>query len=143
MNRVSPAELPTFLRKYRFPGSRVRRVKIGYDRPDVMTVELVVLTRTPVRDLGTNSAPVRLKLKLIGVDEFRFQKRPTMPAGKIPDLRAGYFDGLFFVNLDAFALDPGETPRLHDYRASDAYLAGDALWWEELPGNPKRERGPG
>ena len=133
MNRVSSSELSAFLRKYRFPGSRLRRVRIRYDSPDVMTVELVILARSPVRDLGTNSSPVRLKLKLTGVVEYRFQKRPTMPAGKITDLRVGYFDGMFFVNLDAFGLDSGETPRVHDYRASEAYLAGDVLWWEELP----------
>jgi hypothetical protein len=46
------------------------------------------------------------------------------------DLRLGYFNGLYFVNFDAWSLPPGEAPAIHDFRASDAYAAGQTLAWE-------------
>jgi len=37
-------------------------------------------------------------------------------------IRIGYLNGLFFVNLDAWGLEPGEQPKLHDFRASEVYV---------------------
>ncbi len=132
MNRLDPAELATFARRYRFAGGRVRRVRLRAGRPGELSVELLLTVRTALRELGAEPRPVRLRLRLDGVEEYRFQKRPAAAAGRIPDARVGYFDGQFFVNLDAWGLGPGEAPKVHDFRASDAYAAGQELWWEEI-----------
>jgi hypothetical protein len=129
MNRLEPAELASFARKYRFAGGRLRRVRLRAGRE--LSVELLLSVRTALRELGTEPKPVRLKLRLDGVEEYRFQKRPGTSAGRIPDARIGYFDGLVFITLDAWSLDPGEVPKALDFRASDAYAAGRELWWEE------------
>src|SRR5688500_15412205 len=94
MNRLDPAELPTFLRKYRFAGGRVRRVRLRLAGDGTLSVELLLTVRTAPRDLGAAPRPVRLRLRLDGVDEYRFQKRPTAPAGRIAEARVGYFGGL-------------------------------------------------
>lgn len=138
MNRLNPAELTSFARKYHFANGRLRRVRLRAGRGGTLSVELLLTVRTALRDLGTDPKPARLKLRLDGVEEYRFQKRPGMTGGKIPDARLGYFDGLVFVTLDAWGLDPGEVPKAHDYRASDAYAAGRELWWEEVgPSEPE------
>jgi hypothetical protein len=137
-HRLDPADLASFARRYRFAGGRVRRVRLRAGRQGALAVELLLTVRTALRELGTEPKPVRLRLRLDGVEEYRFQKRPTAAAGRIPDARVGYFDGQFFVNLDAWGLGPGETPKVHDFRASDAYAAGRELWWEEVPANPER-----
>ncbi len=132
MDRLPPADIPSFLRKYRFAGGKLRRVRLRYAGAGKLAVELVLTARTALRDLGTEPRPVRLRLRLEGVEEFRFQKRPSAPAGRITDVRVGYFQDLVFVNLDAWGLEPGEAPKVHDYRASDSYAAGRELWWEEI-----------
>jgi hypothetical protein len=131
MNRLTPSDLATFQRKYRFAGGRLRRVRARYAAGGI-TLDLLLT----VRPAKAEATPVRLRLRLVGAEEFRFQKRPTAAAGAVPDARVGYFDGLFFLNLDAFGLGPGEVPKVHDYRASDAYAAGRELWWEEVPPAP-------
>jgi hypothetical protein len=133
MNRLTPAELPQFLRRYRFPGGRVRRVRLMHRGEKDVAVELRLVVREAIRDLGAEPGRVRLVLRLEGVEEFRFQMRPGQPRVKIADARIGYLNGLFFVNLDAWGLDPGETPKVHDFRASEAYAAGRELMWEEMP----------
>ena len=81
---------------------------------------------------------MHLVLRVDGVEEFRFQMRPNQPKGKIADARIGYINGLFFVNLDAWGLEPGEQPKLHDFRASEVYVGGRELSWEERPrGKPR------
>ncbi len=137
MNRLPPHELPAFLRKYRLNGSRLRRVRVLYPRPKEVAVEFHLSVRETIKQLGTEPATVRLVLRLEGVDEFRLQMRPGQPRAKIGDARLGYLNGLFFVNLDAWALEPGEQPRLHDYRASELYAGGRELFWAEMP-KPKR-----
>jgi hypothetical protein len=131
MNRLTPAELPQFLRRYRFPGGRVRRVRLVHRGEKDTAVELRLVVRESIRDLGAEPKRVRLVLRLEGVEEFRFQMRPGQPRVKIADARIGYFNGLYYVNLDAWGLEPGETPRLHDFRASEAYAAGRSLLWQE------------
>ncbi|OWK37550.1 hypothetical protein [Fimbriiglobus ruber] len=133
MNRLYPTDLVSFQRKYRLAGGKLRRVRIRYGAGDKLTIEFVLAARTALRDLGTEPRPIRLRFRLKGTEEFRFQKRPTIAGGKISDARIGYFQELFFINLDAWTLEPGEAAKVHDFRASDAYLAGSELWWEELP----------
>jgi hypothetical protein len=139
MNRLTPAELPQFLRRFRFPGGRVRRVRLAHRTEKDTVVELRLVVRESIRDLGTEPRRVRLVLRLEGVEEFRFQMRPAQPRVKITDARIGYLNGLYYVNLDAWGLDPGETPKLHDFRASEAYAAGRELLWEEVGGGGSGE----
>ena len=134
MDRLHPTDVATLARKYRFTGGRLRRVKIRYSSGADFAVEFVLSARTAIRDLGTEPTPVKLRFRLVGVEEFRFQKRPTAPSGSVSEARLGYFSNLFYVNLDAWGLAPGEVPKLHDFRASDTYVAGRELLWEEVEG---------
>src|SRR5262245_54524060 len=131
MNRLTLQELPAFLRKYRLTGGRVRRVRVLYPRPKEVAVEFHMTIRETIQNLGTEPKPVRLVLRLEGVEEFRFQMRPGQPKVKIADARVGYLNGLFFVNFDAWGLEPGEQAKLHDFRASEVYAGGRDLFWEE------------
>jgi len=140
MNPITLNDLPAFLRKYRFPGGRVRRVKVLYPKPREVAVEMHLAVSETVKDLGTSPRRVHLVLRLGEVEEFRFQMRPSQPRMKIADARISYLNGLFFVNLDAWGLEPGEQPRLHDFRAGEAYVGGRTLAWEE---RGKTKSGPG
>jgi hypothetical protein len=133
MNRITPQDLPAFLRKFRLNGGRIRRVRVLYPKPKQVVLEFHLTVREALKNLGTEPPPVRLVLRLEGVDEFRLQMRPSMPKARIVDARLGYINGLFFVNFDAWGLEPGEQPKLHDYRASEVYGAGRELFWEEKP----------
>ena len=137
MKRLNPSDVAAFARQYRFAGGRLRRVKVRYGRGETFRVEFTVTAHAAVKQLGTDPAPVRLRFVLSGVEEFRFQKRPTMPSGSVTEARIGYFSPLFFVNLDAWGLAPGDVPKVHDYRNSDTYVAGTTLEWEEIAPKPK------
>jgi hypothetical protein len=66
--------------------------------------------------------------------------RPGQPKVKIADARIGYLNDLFFVNFDAWGLEPGEQPKLHDFRASEAYAGGRELLVREVkPDKPVGE----
>ena len=136
MNRLQAADLAGFARRYRFNGGRLRRVKLRYGKGGDFAAEFVVTARGSVRDLGMEPALIKLRFRLEGVEEFRFQKRPSVAAGSVSEARLGYFNGLYYVNLDAWGLAPGDVPKLHDFRASDTYLAGTALYWEEVKPKP-------
>ena len=58
MNRLEPAELASFLRKYRFAGGRLRRVRLRAGRGGTLSVELLLAVQTALRDLGTDSDEV-------------------------------------------------------------------------------------
>jgi hypothetical protein len=135
MNRVAPQDLPQFLRRYRLPGGRLRGVRVLHSSKNGTTVEFRLSVREAIKDLGTEPRPVRLTLRLAGVDEFRFQMRPSQPKVKIVDARLAHLNGLFYVTFDAILLDSGERPQVHDFRASEVYAAGRDLFWEEpVPG---------
>jgi hypothetical protein len=136
MKKLNPQDLAQFARGYRFQGGKLRRVRVLVDGGAV-GVEFGLVIMAAVKDLGTEAKEVRLKLRLEGVEEYRFQKRPNSRVGKVPDVKFGYFEGLFFLNLDAWGLQPGEVPGLHDYRASDTYAAGRSLLWEEVKSEPE------
>jgi hypothetical protein len=89
--------------------------------------------KAAVQGLGDAAKRVNLRLVFDGVEEYRFQRRPLAGGGRIPDARFGLFDGVIYLNLDAFGLNPGERPGLPEFRASDAFVAGDCMSWEELP----------
>jgi hypothetical protein len=132
MTPIRPHELAAFLRRYRLPGGRVRGVRVRYPSAQSATVEFRLVVREAITDLGTEPRPVRLRLVLTGVDEFRVQMRPGQARVKIADARVSHINGLFWVNLDAYGLDPGEQPKPHDFRASETYAAGRELAWEEV-----------
>jgi hypothetical protein len=140
MNRIALNDLPAFLRKYRLIGGRIRRVRVLYPRPKEVAIEFHLTVVEAIKSLDAKPKRARLVLRLEGVDEFRFQMRPGQPKAKIADARIGYLNGLFFVNLDAWGLEPGEQPKLHDFRASEIYAAGSQLLWEEV--KKKGERPP-
>lgn len=131
MNRVAPQDLPQFLRRYRFPGGRVRAMVVRHSAKAGTAVEFRLAVREAIRDLGTEPKTVRLKLRLEGVEEYRFQMRPMQPKAKIADARLAHLNGLFYVTFDALVLDPGERPQVHDFRASELFAAGRELLWEE------------
>ncbi len=130
--RLQLNDLPAFLRKHRLSGGRVRRVRLLYPRPREATVEFHLTVREIAKSATPEAKPVRLVLRLEGVEEFRIQMRPKMPRMRIEDARIAYLNGLYFVNLDAWGLEPGEQPRLHDFRASETYAAGRELAWAEI-----------
>jgi hypothetical protein len=132
MNRLQPEELAQFSRRYRFIGGKLRKVSIQTTSRGIR-VAVTLVCQKSLKELSGVAETVRLKLVLEGVEEFRFQKRLNMPAGKIPDLKLASFQGILFLNLDAYPLSPGEVPGPHDFRASDAYAAGKSLYWQELP----------
>ena len=136
MNRVAPHELTAFLRRFRLPGGRVRGVRVVNRSGKEVAIEFRLVVREAMKDLGSEPKPVRLTLRLEGVEEYRFQMRPGQPRVKIADARIGHLNGLFYVNLDAWGLDPGEVPKLHDYRGSEVYAAGRELLWAEVPREP-------
>ena len=131
MNPLLPQDLARFARKYRFAGGRVMRCRISY-RKGRPTLDVTMRVRTAIVSLSDEPKLVKVKLRIVDVEEFRWQKRPGFAGGKMADLRLGSFNGMLCANFDAYALDPGEQPGLHDIRASDAYAAGRELWWEEL-----------
>jgi hypothetical protein len=141
MNRITPNDLPAFLRKYRLPGGRLRGVRVLYPKPREVAVEFHLSVFEAVKNLGTEPGRVRLVLRVEGVEEFRLQMRPNQPKAKIAEARVSYLNGLFFVNLDAWALEPGEQPKLHDFRASEVYAGGRDLLWEERPPRSPSGRG--
>lgn len=132
MNNLSATDLASFQRKYRFAGAVLRRAHILHRGPKTVAVEFRLSIQQAIKDLGTEPKRVRLTLRLESVEEFRMQMRPNMPRVKIVDARFGYFNNSFFVNLDAWSLEPGEQPKMFDFRASELYAAGRELMWEEV-----------
>lgn len=132
MNRLQPHEFAKFLRSYRLTGGILRGVTVRHTGPREVSVEFCVRVREAITDLGKEPRRVRLTLRLVGAEEFRFQMRPRQPKVKITDARLGYFNGLFFVSLDSVGLEAGETAQIFDFRASEIYAAGRELFWEEV-----------
>lgn len=97
-----------------------------------ISIEFRITAREAIRDLGTEPKPVRLKLRLTGVEEFRVQMRPNLPKVKIADARIAHLNGLFYLTFDALGLDPAERPQVHDFRASELFAAGRSLEWEQI-----------
>jgi hypothetical protein len=142
MNRLQPHEFAKFLRTYRFVGGVLRGVRVRH-RGRETSVEFRISANEAITDLGKQARRVRLKIVLQGVDEFRFQMRPSQPKVKITDARLGYFNGLFYATFDSVGLEPGETAQIFDFRASEVFAAGRELFWEEVKPKEKRGEPPG
>ena len=132
MTTLSASDLVQFQRQYRFAGGRLRRIRVRNRTGEDPTIDVFLAVRPASAGLNEAAPRILLRLTFLGVDEFRFQKRPATPAGKIPDCRFGYFQGQYFVTFDAWGLSPGEVPKVHDFRASDAYIASRDLRWEMI-----------
>jgi hypothetical protein len=130
MTPIPTNELQQFLRKYRFAGSRLLRCSIRTGTRGI-TVDLLLRVRPTIKNLDVEPAPVKLLLRVEGVDEYRFLKRLSSTSGRIHDLSIGVFNGSIFLSLDALNLIPGDVAGVHDFRLSDAYVAGSRLSVEE------------
>jgi len=112
-------------------------VRVLYPKSKEVDVEFHLTVHEATKAPGAEAKAVRLVLLLQGVEEFRFQMRPGQPRIRISDARIGYLNGLFLVNLDAWTLEPGEQPKMHDFRASEVYAGGRELFWSEVARRPK------
>ena len=132
MQTLSADDLPSFTRQFRFPGARLRRVTLTQRRGEDPVLELVLIVRTATKSLGDTAEKALLRLRFEGVEEYRFQKRPGMEGGKVPDGRFGGFNGLVYATFDAWTLAPGDVPGVHDFRASDAFVGSRRMSWERI-----------
>ncbi len=129
MTNLQALELPNFARRFRFAGGRILRLRHRY-RKGGLDVEVVLRVVPAIKNLDDQPKPVRIRLHLTAVDELRIQKRPGGAPGRLPDAHFGYFQGQFFVALDAWSLVSGERPGVHDFRAADIYFACRDVSWE-------------
>ncbi len=135
MKQIPSHEILGFTRRYRFAGARLLSFRIHATKRGVL-----IDTFLRAQPSQSSLAPVKLKIRCVAVEEYRFQKRSNTNPARVSDVRLGYFDGLIFINFDAWGLQPGDVPAVYDYRASDAYMAGKELWCEEVPTLPKPQQ---
>lgn len=133
LTRLEPHELAKFVRVHRLIGGVLQSVKLRHRGPRTVAVEFRIRAREAITDLGRSPRPVRLRIVLDGVEEFRFQMRPHQPKVKITDARISYLNGLFYVAFDSVGLESGEVAKVFDFRASEIYAAGRDLFWQEIP----------
>jgi hypothetical protein len=125
MNDLTTGNVHHFLKRYQFRGSQFRRFRVRNRSADAATAEL----RLTVRAADANKL-VRLRLVFEGVEEFRFQRRPGPGLVRLKGVQVGFFGALTYVNLDPFAEDG--PPKVMDFRASDCFVAGRTVRWEEV-----------
>jgi hypothetical protein len=126
MERLEPNQIGAFLKRFHHLKGRLRRFRVQNRSAQEARGDLVLGVHE-----GDERKPMRLKLALEGVEEFRFQRRPGPGLVRLREVRLGAFNGLFFLNLDAYT-DEG-APQLIDFRASDAYIAARSVLWEIVP----------
>ena len=123
MNELTPGNVHAFLKRFQLKGGRLIRISIRPRRGDATTAEL----RLTALDT-TNNHTVRLRMSFMGVEEYRFQRRPSAPLVRLKEVQIGFFGALIYMNLDAY---PEEgPPKVMDFRASDCFLAGSTVSWE-------------
>ena len=129
MNQLNPAEIPAFLKQFRFRKARLRRIRIiNRGKGEDPAIEILLLARSNPLDLS-EPVRVRLRLWLERVGEFRFQQRPNARRSVLNAVVIGYLQGMFFLNLDPWDIGD-EKPALMDFRGSEAYAACQELYWE-------------
>jgi hypothetical protein len=111
------------MKRFRFQKGILKSVLLRQSTPR----EQMALLSLVVVDTSKN-VKVKLKLRFDGVEEYRFQRRPNGGLLRLSEVRLGYFDGLIYLNLDAYADD--EAPQVMDFRASDAFVAGRDFSYE-------------
>jgi hypothetical protein len=123
MKTLYPSDIPEFLRQFRFNAVRLRRLRFQMNSQGDMTADAHVIVKKQSSTLNTTGATVILHLHMIGVEEYRFQKRPGDDRSRKSIGRVGSFQGTIFIDFDAYSLGTGEMAKAHDYRASDAFVA--------------------
>jgi hypothetical protein len=129
MHELTPSNTLAFLRRFRLKGGVIRRFTLRNTGPNTVSAKLV-LTVTD----GPTGDKVKLVIRVDEVEEYRFQKRPTLSAFAVREVRLGTFDGVTFLDLDADAQEPAPKPM--DFRISDCFIAGRRLAWEVI--GPKK-----
>ncbi len=125
MNELTPGNVHAFLKRYQLRDGRLIRIQIRPRRRDATTAEI----RLSALDVSTKQS-VRLRIAFEGVEEYRFQRRPSAPLIRLKDVQIGFFGALTYLNLDAFPVDG--PPKVMDFRASDCFLAGRVVNWEVI-----------
>jgi hypothetical protein len=123
MDTLSANQIVPFLKRFRFHGGSLRVVRIRNRSATEVDAAIIV----SVLDTESDKR-VRLRFQFDGVEEYRFQRRPGPGLVRLREVRIGWFNGLMYLNLDPYA-DIG-PPAVHDFRASDAFIAGRSLSWE-------------
>jgi hypothetical protein len=123
MNQLLPAQITQFMKRFHFQRGTLRRFRVGNRTPKESSGEIIVAVHE-----GDGSRRVRLRIVLDGVEEYRFQRRPGPGLVRLKEVRLGVFNGMFYLNLDAYADDV--PPAIHDFRASDAFVAARSFAWE-------------
>jgi hypothetical protein len=120
MTTLYPTDIPEFLRKFRFANARVRRFRIETNATGEIKIRVVLIARKAMADLNRPPEKVVITLMFVGVEEYRFQKRPGNGRLKT-DCRFGSFEGMVYVDFDAYPMSQGDVPKLHDFRVSDHF----------------------
>ena len=128
MEPLTTANLLAFTKRFRCKGGLLLRFRIRNNSREACLATLVL----SVQD-NTTKKTVRLRLRFRGVEEYRFQRRPGQKMVRLTEVKFGFFEGLLYLNLDAFA----EADALIDFRASDWYLGAKSAEWELLAKSPK------
>ncbi|QVL32098.1 hypothetical protein KIH39_25225 [Telmatocola sphagniphila] len=123
MESLQPGHIVQFMKRFNFRGGRLLALKL-LNRKNSSQGLLLLRVKTPQGD------KCRLKLALDEVLEYRFQRRPFVDRQALTEVRLGYFDGVFYFNLDAFAEDG--PPKIIDFRNSEAYIAATRFSWEAV-----------
>jgi hypothetical protein len=123
MTELTPANAHAFQKRYQLRGGRLVRIHIRPRPRDASSAEV----RVTARDTTKNEI-VRLRMTFEGVEEYRFQRRPSAPLIRLKDVQIGFFGTLTYLNLDAFPEDG--PPKVMDFRASDCFVAGRVVKWE-------------
>jgi hypothetical protein len=124
MTRLEPPAVGEFLRRFHQGcDGRLLGIEITTGRGSLQTVAFLLRLRE------ADDADVDIRLELAGVNEMRFQVRPTEDPTPLTDgIAIGSFGGLTFVDLMPWTDKPSGV---HDYRLSNCYAAGAILRWDE------------
>jgi hypothetical protein len=123
VDRLPASQLNQFMKRFRFQKGTLKGIRLHHRSPrEQVAILSLVVTDT------TKNEKVRLKLRFDGVDEYRFQRRPSGGLVRLSEVRMGYFDGLIYLNLDAYPDE--DAPQVMDFRASDAFIAGRDVSYE-------------
>lgn len=126
MTPLQPGQTVQFLRRFPFARSVLLGFRIRHHGRRSCSARLAFR----VQEAATGKM-AKLVVEMDGVEEHRFQRRPGQALVRLKDVRLAVFDDLFYFNLDAFARDG--PPLLHEFRASDAFLAARAFSFEATP----------
>jgi hypothetical protein len=128
MKSIYPSDIAEFARQFRFSVCRVKCVRLKNRSRGESTLDVILKVRKASSTLNQKTDGIKLHLVLQGVEEFRFQQRPGS-VSRSTSCRFGYFNGLFFIDFDAYSLGAGESAKVHDFRASDSYVACRDIRW--------------